>query len=376
MKLRITALGLAALAAAGAQAQTAVPGSVTLYGLIDVGVEHITNVGASGSSVTRMPGLSGTLPSRWGLRGNEDLGGGLRAMFTLESGFAPDSGVSNQGGRLFGRQAWVGLAGDWGTVSLGRQYSMFFLSLFDADQLGPNNFGLGSHDAYIPNARADNSIAYRGTFKGLTVGAEFSLGRDAVNAGPSPSGTNCAGENAADKSACRQWSAMLKYDAPSWGVALAADEIHGGAGAFAGLVRSDLKDQRVTANGYVKFGALKLTAGVIRRDNDAAAPLSAANGQGARNNLYWIGGAYNVTPQFILDGQVQQLDFKDGGDKSTLTALRGSYNLSKRTMLYAMAGHISNGSRLNFALSSAQAGANPLAGGSQNGVMVGMRHSF
>jgi predicted porin len=366
----------AALAAAGlAHAQAPAP-SVQLYGLIDTGVEHITNVGPAGDSLTRMPNISGTLPSRWGLRGNEDLGGGLRAVFTLESGFGPDNGVSGQGGRLFGRQALVGLSGGWGTVSLGRQYTMLFWSLLDADQLGPNVYGLGSLDSYIPNARADNAITYRGSFSGVSVGASYSLGRDTVNAGPSPAGTNCAGENAADKSACREWSAMVKYDSPTWGVALAADEIRGGAGAFAGMTSSALKDQRVNLNGYAKFGPVKVTAGVIRRDNDAAAPLSAVNGASARSNLYWIGGAYSITPAFILDGQIQRLDFKNGGDQSTLTALRGSYNFSKRTMAYVQAAHISNGARLAISVSSGQPGSAPVAGGSQNAFMVGMRHSF
>lgn len=78
------------------------------------GVEYVNNVGTTKSGLVRMPNLTGTVPSRWGVRGKEDLGGGLHAVFTLESGFAPDSGVSNQGGRLFGRQANVGLSGPWG----------------------------------------------------------------------------------------------------------------------------------------------------------------------------------------------------------------------------------------------------------------------
>ena len=372
-----TALGLAALASAGAQAQaqTAAPAGVSLYGLIDTGVEHITNVGADRSSLTRMPGLSGTLPSRWGLRGNEDLGGGLRAVFTLEAGFSPDSGVSNQGGRLFGRQAYVGLSGDWGTVALGRQYSMLYWSVFDGDQLGPNVYGLGSLDSYIPNSRIDNAITYRGTFRGLSLGASYSFGRDAVNAGPSPVGTNCGGENAADRSACRQWSAMAKYDAPAWGVALAHDQIRGGAGAFADLTSSDLTDRRTTLNGYFKLGPAKLTAGVLRRDNEGAAPLSPVNGQGARSDIYWIGGAYTVGA-FTLDGQIHRLDFKDGGDKATLSAVRGFYNFSKRTLVYAQVAHISNGARLAIPVSSGQAGGAPLPGVGQNAVMLGMRHTF
>lgn len=146
--------------------------SVTLYGVVDTGIEFVNHIGADKNTVTRMNNLSGTVPSRWGLRGTEDLGGGgLKAAFALESGFSPDSGVSNQGGRLFGRQAWVGLDGRWGQVSLGRQYTMLFWSTLEADMLGPNTFGSSSLDSYLPNARADNAIAYKGKFGGFTVGA-------------------------------------------------------------------------------------------------------------------------------------------------------------------------------------------------------------
>lgn len=226
----VAGIGLA-LFAGGASAQS----SVTIYGVIDAAAEHVNNVGAGGDGLTRMPSLTGSAPSRLGFRGTEDLGGGLGALFTLEMGIAPDSGTMNQGGRAFGRQSFVGLSGPWGSVTLGRQYTMLFWSILDADILGPNIYGSSSLDSYIPNARADNSIAYRGTFSGFTVGATYSLGRDTVNAGPSPAGSNCAGESGTDKQACREWSALVKYDAPMWGAALAVDEMRGGAGAFAGL---------------------------------------------------------------------------------------------------------------------------------------------
>ena len=135
----ITGLGLA-LAASGVSAQS----SVTVYGVMDAAVEHVTHVGASGAGMTRVPSLTGTVPSRLGFRSSEDLGDGLRALFTLEMGIAPDTGVLNQGGRAFGRQSFVGLAGPWGSVTLGRQYTMLFWSILDADILGPNIHGLAS----------------------------------------------------------------------------------------------------------------------------------------------------------------------------------------------------------------------------------------
>ncbi len=138
MKHVALACTLLATACGAVQAQT----TVTIYGVLDAGVEHLSSVGGSGS-LTRMPGLGVSVPSRLGFRGTEDLGGGLKAIFTLESGFGTDSGTLNQGGRFFGRQAFVGLSGDWGSVTLGRQYSMLFWSQLDADILGPNAYGAG-----------------------------------------------------------------------------------------------------------------------------------------------------------------------------------------------------------------------------------------
>src|SRR5262245_28571175 len=132
--------------------------AVTLYGVVDTGVEFVNRVGPDRHGLVRMNNLSGTVPSRWGLRGTEDLGGGLKSAFVLESGFAPDSGVSNQAGRLFGRQAWVGLSGPWGQVALGRQYTMLFWATLEPDMLGPNTFGSSSMDSYLANPRTDNAI--------------------------------------------------------------------------------------------------------------------------------------------------------------------------------------------------------------------------
>lgn len=376
MKKSIMIIGLSAMAA-GVQAQSPAPGSaVTLYGTLDTSVERLTNVGPTRSGLTRMPSLTGSIPSRWGIRGSEDLGSGLRAVFTLESGFAPDIGTQNQGGRAFGRQAAVGLSGSWGTLSLGRQNTMLFWSLTDADVFGPNAYGLASHDNYLPNARADNSVSWLRKFGAFTAGATYSLGRDAVNAGPSPSGSNCAGESATDSKACREWSALLKYDEPVWGFAVAIDEIRGGPGAFGGLVRSDLKDKRFVVNGYYKLGSVKLAAGALRRNNEAAAPTSPTNGQSSKSTLYWLAASYPVTPVLVLDGQIQRLSFRDGGDRSTLGVIRGTYFLSKRTGVYAQVAHVSNGPRLTYSVSSAQSGGGPIAGGSQSGLMLGLRHAF
>ncbi|AXV84410.1 porin [Ralstonia solanacearum] len=364
MKLRPLAFSLLLAAPALASAQ-----SVTLYGVVDTGVEYVNHIGTAGSSVVRMPNLSGTVPSRWGLRGTEDLGGGTKALFTLESGFAPDTGTSNQGGRLFGRQAWVGLSNSsWGQLSFGRQYTMLFWATLDTDLLGPNAYGSSSLDNYLPNTRADNAIAYKGKFGGLTVGATYSFGRDTVNAGPSPSGTNCAGENPADSRACREWSAMLMYETSGWGVSAAYDSLRGGPGAFAGLTSSSLKDDRLALGGYALFSGAKVGLGWIARRNEA---LSAS-----RSNLFYAGVAYDLTPALTLTGEAFYLKYRNSADKAWLGAVRASYALSKRSSVYATVGYIENGGNLALSVSSAATGASPAAGGNQLGAMVGVKHVF
>jgi len=350
-------------------AQGCAPSGVTLYGVIDSGVEYITNVGAAGGALKRVPTNTSSAPSRLGFRGSEDLGDGLSAVFTLESQIGVDTGTLLNGGRAWGRQAWVGLSGPWGTFSLGRQNTMMFWVMLDASILGPNAYGIGSLDSYLPNARADNVIAYRGTFSGFTAGATFSPGRDAVNAGPSPAGTNCPGENAADTSACREWSVLLKYDAPTWGVAASVDRLNGGPGAFGGLTSSDLTDKRSIVNGWAKFGDWKVGAGVERRVNlgSAATPKS---------DLFFVGFSVPVAALVVLDAEAYKLDFKDSANGAKLLALRATYNLSRRTAVYVTAGHIKNDGALALSASGGAPGSSPVAGASQSGVLAGIRHAF
>ncbi|WP_342051058.1 MULTISPECIES: porin [unclassified Cupriavidus] len=343
--------------------------SVTLYGVVDTGVEFVNHVGTNGNGLVRMPNLTGTVPSRWGMRGSEDLGGGIKSVFVLESGFAPDSGNSNQGGRLFGRQAFVGLNGQWGQIAFGRQYSMLFWATLDTDTLGPNAFGSGSIDSYLPNARHDNAVTYKGKFGGFTVGATYSLGRDTVRAN-SISGTNCAGENPADVQACRAWSALLMYETPQWGTHVAYDSQRGGADAFGGLTSSSLKDDRLSVGGYALFSSVKVGLGVINRNNEGS-----ANSPG-HSQLYYAGASYDVTPAFNVASEVFYVKFSNSPNKAWLGAMRGSYSFSKRTLAYATVGYIDNRGSLALSVSNAAGGSAPVAGANQFGAMLGIKQIF
>lgn len=353
--------------ALGASAADAQP-SMTLYGVLDTAVEHVNRIGVDHRSVTRMPGITGSTPSRWGIKGVEDLGGGLKAMFQLEGGYAVDNGRLTQGGRLYGRQSWVGLTGPWGQVSLGRQFTMSAWATMDADVLGPTLYGTSNLDMVLANPRADNTVAYRGTFGAVTVGGTYSFGRDSVNDGPSFSGQNCAGGFSADRRACRQWTAMLMYRGAGWNVSTAYDVLRGGPGAFAGLTSSALRDRRFMVAGYVLSGAGKVGAGYLRRDNDA--------GRNPRSQLWWLGIAYDLTPAFNLGVQATWLDYRHSPDRTLLLSVMARTSLSKRTALYVTSGYIDNGGQVTTSVSSGAPGSATAPGGNQLGVALGVRHLF
>jgi outer membrane protein OmpU len=120
-KTRLTPLCAAVLMLAGVPLAAHAQGSVTLYGVLDAGITYISNSG--GSHLVKFDdGIS--YANRWGIKGEEELGGGLQAVFELESGFHLGNGEIANGGSLFGRAAYVGLKGDWGTVTLGNQIDM------------------------------------------------------------------------------------------------------------------------------------------------------------------------------------------------------------------------------------------------------------
>ena len=355
--------------------------SVTLYGIIDTGIEYVSHANAAGKSVFRMPSVTGELPSRWGLRGNEDLGGGYSAVFTLESGFNVRAGDLGQGGRLFGRQAFVGIKSPYGTVSFGRQYTMTYLALMGADLIGPDIYGLGSLDAYVPNARADNSVVYLGSYAGVTLGANYSFGRDSTGTGNSPGQGTCTGSVAGQASQCREWSVMLKYDAPLFGVAASYEEQRGGSTAaanfFDGVAPTPLtsagdKDIRTHVSAYANVGKAKLGVGWLNRRVEPAADTLAS----VRSNLFFVAASYFVTPAFIVDGEVYHITNSEHDTRATMGTLRTTYLLSKRTAVYAQGSYLANSAKAHYSVSAGGGGTTPTAGTGQTGVMVGIRHSF
>lgn len=368
MNNKNTLIAVAALASFSAY------GQVNIYGRIDAGVERVISGGSPGLSVTRIPTLAGSTSSLLGFRTSEDLGGGLKAEAVLEMGFDPGAGTLNQGGRAFGRQSTVGLSGPWGSFLVGRQYSMYAWVMSKTELLGPNIYGVAQLDPYIAGPRADNSISYMGGFGAITVGATYSLGRDA---------SSCSGELAADSKACRNGSWMVKYDGAKWGVAAAQDFQQGGPasttnnGSPAQLpFTSDMRDKRSTVNGYVGVGGATVAAQWIRRTNDAAA---ASAGLTPTSEIWELGASYPITSAFVLAGEVARMNFKGSLNDSgaTLVAIRGMYSFSRRTAAYVNVSRLWNEGSANLSVSGGTAaGTTPGAGQWQQGFMIGLRHSF
>ncbi|SEF08220.1 Outer membrane protein (porin) [Burkholderia sp. WP9] len=169
---------LSALASVG-QAQS----NMTFYGILDEGVNYNSNAGGKRLYSLTSGGLQA---SRWGLRGAEDLGSGMKAVFVLENGFDVSTGKLGQGGLMFGRQAYVGVSGGVGTITLGRQYDSV------VDYVGPLESGdqwassMGAHPGDLDNLnnsyRTNNTIKYTSAnLAGLTFGGTYSMGGVAGN---------------------------------------------------------------------------------------------------------------------------------------------------------------------------------------------------
>jgi len=183
MKLKKTSMTLLALGtfAGAAHAQS----SVTLYGLVDAGMLINNNIKGSHEYA-----FSQGTSSRWGLKGTEDLGGGLSAIFTLENGFTTGTGTLSQGGLEFGRKAFIGLSSNkWGTLTAGRQYSVsndWTATFASGADWAATGLGYGTRASDVDNVntsnRIQNSIKYVSpNYNGLQAGVLYSLGGQAGN---------------------------------------------------------------------------------------------------------------------------------------------------------------------------------------------------
>lgn len=347
MKTKLLLAGAGLLAAAGlTHAQT----NVTIYGIADVGVEFLTNAGGNDDNVFRMS--SGNLSgSRLGFRGTEDLGNGLKALFLLENGFDIDTGALGQNGRLFGRQAYVGLQGGFGAVTFGRQQNALYDLIIKYDPMAfGSRYSALSHDAAF-TGRADNSIKYTGNFGPVTATAFYSFGR------------NADGEVPGSTKISRNIGAGVAYAAGPVGVAFAYDQYQGNTAATAGD-----SARRMSLAGSYEFGAVKAFAGYRWLKDELVA------GSDLRSNMYWAGATWETSPSLRLTGAVYHTDRRDSGADPTSLVLSADYSLSKRTDVYLTVAHARNKSGSNLGLNGF--GSSIVAGENQTGVLAGIRHRF
>jgi general bacterial porin, GBP family len=315
----------AALAASAAHAQS----SVTLYGLVDAGIAYTNNVGGSGRVALASGNISG---SRFGLRGAEDLGGGLKAIFVLENGFNVNNGTLGQGGRMFGRQAYVGLSSkNFGAVTLGRQYDSMvdFVSPLSATAgtFGDSGFAHPyDNDNLQHSVRFNNAVKFTSLdYAGFKVGGMYAFSN-------TQTGYNYGGLNVA--------AAYLQINgsgASNPNTTGAADPTE-----FKGGLTSDV--QRTTGAG-VSYGFGPATVGFVYTHSQYQDTNAFGLKQGGVSfDNYEINGKYAVTPALMVGISYAYTDAHLSGATSYGTDPKWNqinaitrYSLSKRTELYAEA---------------------------------------
>ena len=348
---RTIALAIAAsgMVASSAYAQSA----VTLYGILDAGLLYTSRAAGGGAHQFSMID-GGTAGSRFGMRGTEDLGGGLKAIFALESGISmANGGIANSNGNFFGRQAWVGLTSDLGTVQAGVQYSPFVLSLINTDPRNVSYFGSAAV-IYVGNVLDTglfnpNAISYTSpVIAGLQGSVMLALGGEPGNF-----------------QVGRQYSARLKYEIGGLTVDTALYSGNAGGTAASTPVPTTVAFTGRTIGAGYTYGRLTAKASFV--NYKLAGSFD--------NRVYGGGLSFAVTPALNVDaGAWYTSDGNDTANHSILTGVGVEYFLSKRTTLYGQFAFVNNHGKMNTGLSLN--GALYASEGSTSGAVVGIRHAF
>jgi predicted porin len=354
--MKPSAMTLALLAALSTGSAAHAQSSVQIYGLIDAGVDYTTNSNAAGDSATRVIS-GGKNTSRWGLRGSEDLGQGLKAVYGLEGGILMDTGAPD--GPLFKRQAFVGLEGGFGRLVIGRSFTTTydFVILFDPLGYAPNYSWATSGNATGPSKYGmttafDNLIKYSGKTGDFKYGATIGLGEQASSAADS-----------------RKYAVGGSWTHGGLGLMAAYEQVNGNTVAATGN-----RDETTAIHlaGDYKNGAWRLTAGM--RDYKLVAGKAAT--ADLRADTYWGGVSYLVTPAITLTGAVYYVDVKNVAANTdadpVMYVARTLYALSKRTDLYVAAAYAKAGNGKLVGLSRDDAGF----GTTQAGLTAGIQHRF
>lgn len=382
MKKTLLAAAVTGAFAMSAHAQS----SVTLYGTLDAGLVYTNNQAGHSSWQESSSGVSYTV---WGLRGGEDLGGGLRAVFNLENGFNINNGQFRESGSEFNRQAYVGLqSSQFGTLTAGRQYD----SMVDFLQpIAATGSGLGNNFAAHPfdNDNLDdtfsikNSVKYRSAnYAGLEFGGLYGF-------------SNGAGQFSNN----RAYSAGVSYSNGPLKVAASYLQLNNGGTNTLGATSLAQGDANVSAGLQRTYGVGAnyafgpATVGLvwthtqlddIRGANVDGATLAGVNGTNLHLNNYEVNGRYALTPVLSLTAAYTYTDghlsgtYGSGDPKWHQVSLLSDYMLSKRTDIYLegvyqhAAGDLGDGGSNVAAINT----LSPSSTANQVAVTVGMRHRF
>jgi predicted porin len=361
-----------------AQAQS----SVTLYGIVDAGILYVHNSGGHANQLMLSPVDAGP---RFGLKGQEDLGGGLSAIFVLENGFNIANGALMAGSnRIFGRQAYMGLSSqEFGTITLGRQYDPFVdqIQSFTGDwTFGPMSATPGDIDNYDASARFNNSVKWTSpNYRGLQVEGMYAFGGAAGAVGSGQS-----------------WAGSMLYQAGPAAFSGGWLHINNGNGALRGTSSADTLFNSPVNEGYASASSIDIAKAGARYVTDKI-QLSAvysfstytADGSSSFANAQHfhdvsVLAKYNLTPSLLVAADYNYLRaVGDASAKYHTFVIGAIYSLSKRTSMYAFASNVHViGEQRNAAgqLVPAQAvtGSFDIASGAstQQLVAIGMTHSF
>jgi len=338
MKKSLLTFALFTAFAASASAQT----NVTVYGVVDAGISH-TDDGTNARTALDSGIQSG---SRLGFKGTEDLGGGLAAIFTLENGFGVDTGNAAQGGRLFGRQAFVGLKGGFGAVKLGRQYNPIRLAANDVDPFGFGLAGNISNVFKVYGERADNTLNYETpNFGGFTGMLAYSFGEV-------PGSTSTGQQIGASGNYVNgPVHLVLAYHRQNLVTGASVDNGEAKTTLLGGTYNFHI------AKAYLAYAWNKgdTAAGIDNVDsNDMLIGVTAPLGQGA-----------------LIASYIHRNDkLIDNGD-TNMWAIGYTYALSKRTNLYTSYGKMKNNAAATLGFGSAVT-----AGNDPSTYNFGIRHTF
>ncbi|MDP3668946.1 MAG: porin [Telluria sp.] len=354
MKKTMFALAVAACLASGGVAHA--QSNVQVYGLLDAGVEYTTNSNAAGDGNVRLIS-GGKNTSRWGLRGSEDLGGGLKAVFGLEGGILMDSGAAD--GALFKRQAYVGVDAAFGRVVLGRSFTTTYDFVLPFDPMGysPNYSWATSANATGPSKYGmttafDNLVKYSGKTGDFKYGATVGLGEQAASAADG-----------------RKFAVGLSWTHAGFGAMATCEQVNGVT-----LAATGERDQtRVCHLGAsYKLGAWSAITGMRNYKLDSAKAATAD----VRAATYWGGVSYKIEPSVTLTGAVYYVDVKNlaaGTDADpVMYVARSLFALSKRTDLYLAAAYAKAEHGKLVGVSRDDAGF----ASTQAGLSAGIQHRF